>query len=81
MKSVPPPPPPTAEALDGRLRKLEVRMAQVVDVVDIYGPPPTRRRLPIPELTYEQKRTVALALFFVFMLTMPRIIAASKGED
>ena len=66
------------DRIDGRLRQTEATVAQLVDVLDIYGPPPRVRRLPIPELTAEQRRTVWLAIALIIAATLQAVYAGRK---
>lgn len=55
---------PSTDVLAAGLRRLESRMAQIEDAVSVYGPPPRRRRLPIPEITPAQREfLIWLAVF------------------
>lgn len=66
---------PTTDALEAKLRTLASRVAQLEDAVELYGPPPKRRRLPIPEITSAQREfLVWLAIFS----TLSLITAAAK---
>ena len=66
------------DRIDSRLRQTEATVAQLVDVLDIYGPPPQVRRLPIPELTAEQRRTVWLAIALIIAATLQAVYAGRK---
>jgi hypothetical protein len=46
---------PTTDVLAAELRRQGARIAQLEDAIDTYGPPPKRRRLPIPEITTAQR--------------------------
>lgn len=70
--------PPTVDALDAKVRRLEARVAQLEDVHDVYGPPPRRRRFPIPEISSTQREfLIWLAVF----ATLSVIAARRKGRD
>jgi uncharacterized membrane-anchored protein len=69
--------PPTTDALAAGLRRLEVRVTQLEDVVQIYGPPPKRRRLPIPEVTTAQREFLIWTAIFVGLSLATR--AAHRG--
>lgn len=56
------------EKLSSRLRRTEARLAQVEDQLSLRPP----RRLPIPELTREQKQTVMIALTVMFVIFLGR---------
>jgi hypothetical protein len=57
-------PPPTNDVLGSELRRLGARVSQLEDAVNIYGPPPRRKRLPIPEITPAQREfLIWLAVF------------------
>jgi hypothetical protein len=56
--------PPTTDVLATKLRTLESRVVQLEDAVQIYGPPPKKRRLPIPEISPAQREfLIWLAVF------------------
>lgn len=74
----PPPDPKTLDVLDARVRQLEVRYAQLVDRIDIYGPPP--RRSPIPELTDSQRQTVSLILVAFLLITIRAVYAYERTK-
>ena len=79
----PPPTPPVTQRVDvleGRVRALEARYAQVVDRIDIYGPPPEPVRWPIPELSTEQRQTVALVLVALIVLTLRTVYAGRQVQ-
>ena len=56
---------PTTDVLASALRRVEARVAQLEDAVQMYGPPPAKRkRLPIPEITPAQREfLIWLAVF------------------
>jgi hypothetical protein len=61
--------PPTTDVLASGLRRLEARVAKIEDAVEIYGPPPKRKRLPIPEITPTQREfLIWLAVFSTISL-------------
>ena len=63
------PHPPTLDALDAKLRGLASRVAQLEDAIEIYGVPPKRKRLPIPEISPAQREfLIWLAVFSVISL-------------
>jgi hypothetical protein len=67
--------PPSADVLATKLRTLEGRVAQLEDAIDIYGPPPKRRRLPIPEITTAQREFLIWVAVFA---TISIITAAAR---
>lgn len=72
------PPPVTLDAVVSTVRRVEARVAQLEDAVDVYGPPPRRRRLPIPEITPAQREfLIWLAVF----ATLSVITAARKMHN
>jgi len=66
---------PTTEALARKVVNLESRMSQLEDAVQIYGPPPKRRRLPIPEITSAQREFLIWVAVFA---TISIITAAAR---
>jgi hypothetical protein len=66
--------PPTTDALAAQLRGLSGRVAQLEDAIEIYGPPPRRRRLPIPEITPTQREF----LLFVAFFSLVSLVTASQ---
>ena len=61
--------PPTADVLATKIRTLEVRVVQLEDAIQIYGAPPKRKRLPIPEISPAQREfLIWLAVFSVISL-------------
>ena len=80
------PPAPTlpqrVDLLDGRVRQLEARYAQLIDRADIYGPPPPPpRRWPVPELTDDQVKNLALAAVIVIVLAVRTVYAYRRKVD
>ena len=80
------PPAPTlpqrVHQLDGRVRQLEARYAQLIDRADIYGPPPPPpRRWPVPELTDDQVNTLTLAAVIVIVLAVRTVYAYRRKVD
>lgn len=72
------PQPVTIDVLDARIRGVASRVAQLEDAVSVYGPPPRRRRLPIPEITTAQREfLIWLAVF----ATLSVITATRKGHQ
>lgn len=73
------PQPVTLDAVVSTVRRVEARVAQLEDAVDVYGPPPRRKRLPIPEITTAQREfLIWLAVF----ATLSVITAARRaGRD
>jgi hypothetical protein len=67
--------PPTLDALDANLRRVAARVAQLEDSISIYGPPPRRRRLPIPEIGAAQREFLVWMAVFA---TLSVITAATK---
>lgn len=58
------PEPPTRDVLATKIRTLEVRVVQLEDAIEIYGPAPKRKRLPIPEISPAQREfLIWLAIF------------------
>lgn len=56
--------PPTIDALDANLRRVAARVSQLEDAIEIYGPKPKRKRLPIPEISPAQREfLIWLAIF------------------
>lgn len=56
--------PPTRDVLATKIRTLEVRVVQLEDAIEIYGAPPKRKRLPIPEISPAQREfLIWLAIF------------------
>lgn len=65
---------PTLDRLATKLRTLEARVVQLEDAVEIYGPPPKRKRLPIPEVTPTQREF----LIFLAVFSLIGIVSASQ---
>lgn len=75
------------EELTRRLRALESvtrsqgsRVAQLEDVVQIYGPPP-RRTLNVPELTREQRNTVVVLIILAVVTAIPALIMRARHVE
>jgi hypothetical protein len=68
--------PPTIDVLATKIRTLEVRVVQLEDAVEIYGAPPKRRRLPIPEITPAQREF----LIWVAVFSVISILTASQRK-
>lgn len=66
------PSPVTNEVLARRLIRAEARIAQLQDRLDIYGPPP--KKLPIPELTRDQRGTLTFALLFAVVFAVQSVL-------
>ncbi len=70
---------PNADVLAAGLRRLETRVAQLEDAIEVYGPPPKRRRLPIPEISSAQREfLIWVAVFAALSLVTA---AARKGKE
>jgi hypothetical protein len=68
---------PTTDALVAKIRGLEARMVMLEDAIEIYGPPPKVRRLPLPEITPAQREfLVWLAVFGVLS-----VVTASRRRS
>ena len=70
---------PTTDVLATKIRTLEVRVVQLEDAIDIYGPPPKRRRLPIPEITPSQREFLIWVVVFATLSVVTA--AARKGRE
>lgn len=70
---------PNTDVLAAALRTVEVRVTQLEDAVEIYGPPPRRRRLPIPEITPAQREFLIWVAVFATLSVVTA--AARKGRE
>ena len=70
--------PPTTDALAATLRTVEARVSQLEDALSIYGPPPKRRRLPIPEITPAQREFL---IWMAVFATISLITAARRRTN
>lgn len=68
---------PTTDELASVLRRVEARVAKLEDAVEMYGPPPKRRRLPIPEVTTAQREFL---IWLVVFATLSLVTAAAKRK-
>lgn len=67
-----------ADVMVAKVRRMEARLAQVEDRLDMQGPP--RKASWIPELTGEQKKTLGLVFSIVLVFTLQGIYAGrGKG--
>jgi hypothetical protein len=73
--------PPTADVLATKLRTLEGRVAQLEDAIDVYGPPPKRRRLPLPEITPTQREFLLFVAFFSVVSLVTASQKRRRGSD
>ena len=69
---------PNADVLQSELRRLGARVAKLEDAIEIYGPPPKRRRLPIPEITTAQREFLIWVAVFA---TISIITAAARHRE
>lgn len=56
------------------------RIAQLEDVLGIYGPPP-KRGLNIPELTREQRNTVVVLIILAVVTAIPAVLMRMGHRD
>lgn len=68
---------PTTDELASVLRRVEARVAKLEDAVEMYGPPPKRRRLPLPEISPAQREFLIWAAIFT---TLSLLTAAAKRK-
>ena len=59
--------------------RVEARVAKLEDAVEIYGPPPKRKRLPIPEITPAQREFLIWVAFFSIVSLVTA--AARRGHE
>ena len=70
---------PTTDVLAAELRRQGARIAQLEDAIETYGPPPKRRRLPIPEITSAQREFLVWVAVFATISLLTA--AARKGKE
>jgi hypothetical protein len=59
---------PEADVLTAKVRRLESRVAQLEDCIDVYGPPPKARMLPVPSLSDAQRKTIGIVLLLAIFV-------------
>lgn len=72
------PTPPTLDVIATKVRTMEARLVQLEDAIEIYGPPPKKRRLPIPEITPGQREFL---IWMAVFATISVITAAQKRRS
>lgn len=70
---------PTTDVLAAELRRQGARIAKLEDAVEMYGPPPKTRRLPLPEVTPAQREFLVWVAIFATISLLTA--AARKGRE
>lgn len=74
-------PNPNTDVLAAEVRRLGARVAKLEDAVQMYGPPPKTRRIPIPEITTAQREFLVWVAFFGILSLITAAVRSRGGGE